>query len=154
MTVAVRGRVPRDPKGQFTEKIATHIQERLQALERAAAGGGAQFTSPTTPTFGGGGPIVAPGGGGGGGGGGGPTITDHGMLVGLLDNDHPQYLQEMSETHPLPHMHDVSSVSGIERNFVQRGERLVPHGHNVGDITDLAWNDSQAVLSSRIFGRR
>ena len=75
MTVSVRGRVPRDKDGKFAEHIAAHIQERLQALERALAGGAPQFTSPGTPAFGSG-PIVATGGGGGtGGSGSGGTTT-------------------------------------------------------------------------------
>ena len=52
MTVAVRGRVPREGEGVYDAHVATHIRERLQALERALAGGNNVFASPTFPSFG------------------------------------------------------------------------------------------------------
>lgn len=63
MTVAVRGRVPRDASEKFSEATAVHIQERLQALERHAAGGGNAFASPSYPSFGSGNATIASGGG-------------------------------------------------------------------------------------------
>lgn len=83
MTVAVRGRVPRWGKDSAAEMAAQHIQERLQALERALAGGAPQFLSPAAPTFGSG-PVVATGGGagtGGSGSGSGGTTTINNTTV-------------------------------------------------------------------------
>ena len=55
MSVAVRGFVPREGEGVYDKQVATHIRERLQALERAVrslTGGNDVFTSPTFPAFG------------------------------------------------------------------------------------------------------
>jgi hypothetical protein len=77
MTVAVRGRVPRDPEKQYTGAF-NNIEARLLALERDNAGGAPLYTSPSTPLFGGGSSGAAPGSGGGSGGsgsGGGTTTV-------------------------------------------------------------------------------
>lgn len=156
MTVAVRGRVPRWDKTPEADRAAQHIQERLQALERALAGGAPQFTNPTVPTFGSG-PIVAPGGGGGGGGTGGgstttPGVTDHGLLTGLADDDHPQYAQQWQDLYPSPHTHDSFDVNGLEGRFIQRGEGVEVHQHSMADVTDLRANDAQFILAVELFG--
>jgi hypothetical protein len=171
MTVAVRGRVPFNKDGAFTKTEAVHIQERLQALERALAGGAPQFVSPGTPTFGSG-PIIGGGGGGGGGGGTTPSVADHGLLTGLGDDDHPQYVEHGESVRP--HQHGPFDVSGLEGRFRQHFERefrphshtagdilgldggesraVKPHAHVMGDVADLRPDDWQFVLAQRIFG--
>lgn len=172
MTVKVRGRVPRWANTPEAETAAQHIQERLHAVEVALAGGAPQFVSPSVPTFGSG-PIVAGGGGGGGGGGGTTTtgVTDHGMLTGLTDDDHPQYVEQGDAVKP--HGHGPYDVSGLETRFVNRFERNMsphthgpqdilgydqrqrvqtqPHVHILADIADVKV-DAEMVLMSRIFG--
>lgn len=171
MTVKVRGRVPTRKDGQFTVTEASHIAERLRALEKALGSGSPEFLSPGTPTFGSG-PVVAPGGGGGGGGGTTPGVTDHGALTGLEDDDHPQYVEHGESVRP--HQHGPFDVSGLEGRFRQhferefrphthgagdilgldRGERsaVKPHAHVMGDVADLRPDDWQFVLAQRIFG--
>ena len=159
MTVAVRGRVPIRQDGRFTDGEATHIAERLQALERAIAGSGSTFLAPSTPTFGSG-PIISSGsgagsggGGGGGGTGGGTTVTDHGALTGLEDDDHPQYAGRFDSVKP--HSHGPFDVAGLESRFPNRFERIVfPHSHMMGDVPDLRPDDAQFVIAGRIYGRR
>ena len=173
MTVAVRGRVPRWAAGDKAEHAAQHIQERLQALERALAGGAPTFLAPSVPIFGGG-PVPGGGSGGGGGGGGGGGVTDHGLLAGLLDDDHPQYVEFGEPLQIGPHQHGPFDVAGLEGRFVNRGERVLPphthgpqdilgsdqrqrvqmvaHPHVMGDVADLRGDDVQFVLASRIFG--
>jgi hypothetical protein len=63
MTVAVRGRVPHEPEGKFTEGIAAHIAHRLVLLERLAAGNPNAFIAPQFPSFGSGNGTVGSGGG-------------------------------------------------------------------------------------------
>jgi hypothetical protein len=63
MTVAVRGRVPHEPEGKFTEGIAAHIAHRLVLLERLAAGNPNAFIAPQFPSFGAGNGTVGSGGG-------------------------------------------------------------------------------------------
>lgn len=156
MTVAVRGRVPRNAEGKFGETEAQHIQERLHALEVALAGGAPLFTGPSVPTFGRGSPPAGGGGGGtgGGGGGGGGGVTDHGSLTGLADNDHPQYVQHSESAQALPHQHNVDEIAGVERNFVRRLERTAPavHTHLMTDVLDLRPDSDQFILASRVFG--
>lgn len=57
------------------------LEQQRQALQRLARG----FVPPGTQNI----TVVQAGGGGGGSGGGG--VTDHGLLTGLADDDHPQY---------------------------------------------------------------
>lgn len=171
MTVSVRGRVP----SEWGEQTAAHITERLQALERATRGVDSGFVAPGVPAFGGGavpgggGSTVPPGGGGPGGGGG---TTDHGALTGLLDDDHPQYVEQGDAVKP--HAHGPYDVVGLEERFLQHGEhpytphthgqqdilgldqrqrvQTPPHAHNMQDIPDLNPTDVQFILAARIFG--
>lgn len=87
MTVAVRGRVPRDKANDFTDAF-NNVEQRLLALERDRAGGSVQYTSPSTPLFGGGSGGGAPGSGGGappGSGGGSTTIINITETASLTD---------------------------------------------------------------------
>lgn len=54
--------------------------------------------------------------------------------------------------HPLPHVHGVGDVVGLEA--VSNGMRAVPlaHAHTVGEIADLRPDDSQWVLAQRMYG--
>lgn len=152
MTVAVRGRVPRWSTDEKAEQSAQHIQERLQALERALAGGAPTFVAPAVPIFGGG-PVPGGGSGGGGGGGGGigvPGVTDHGALTGLGDDDHPQYALRLEGTR---HSHATQEIVGMDL-YQQRGESVhaAQHVHSKSEIVDLRPDDEQFVIAGKMFG--
>ena len=141
MSVPVRGRVPTRGDGKFTDEAATHIAERLRALEKAISGGQVTFTPFGTPTFGSGSGSSSGGssGGGSGGGSGTPGVTDHGALTGLDDNDHPQYLLHEDQARPKPHVHGEWEVVGLDNRFVVRGEsvRAAAHQHRLSDVADF-----------------
>ena len=102
MTVAVRGRVPRWADDSRAEQSAQHIQERLQALERALAGGAPTFVAPSIPTFGSG-PVPAGGSGAGHGAGGGGSVPPP-------THTHPELVQNLQPTPPQPHVHRTADV--------------------------------------------
>ena len=166
MAVAVRGRLPSEPAKAFQE-----IQERLIALERDSRNEvQSGFTNPGVPGFGPGLPAVV------GGGGSVPpppavVVSDHGTLIGLLDDDHPQYVEHGDAVKP--HQHTSFDVSGLEDRFVQHFERVsqphthareeivgldpprpqtpMPHSHTVADLADFR-TDAEFVLMMRIYG--
>lgn len=150
MTVAVRGRVPRWSTDEKAEQSAQHIQERLQALERALAGGAPTFTAPSMPIFGSG-PVSGGGSGGGSGSGtGGGGVTDHGALTGRGDDDHPHYALRLEG---MPHSHAAHEVVGMDL-YQQRGENVhaAQHVHSKAEIVDLRSDDEQFVIAGKMFG--
>src|SRR3990167_871902 len=129
MSVTVRGRVP----SQWNDQTVAHLTERLRALETAVAGGKASFTSPSAPPFGPGAGVVVvstPGSGGVSGG-----VTDHGALMELSEDDHPQYLDRRDGIDA--HQHGPFDVAGLDARFPNRGEavRALPHPHVVEDVS-------------------
>jgi hypothetical protein len=135
--IPVRGRVP----GQWNDSTAQHLTERLQAIERALSGGAQVFSTPASPAYGAGsgavvtavaGAVAGTGPGAVGGG-----VSDHGLLTGLGDNDHPQYsLNEQGIEPPIMHVHGEFDVIGLESRFVTRGEQVdpLPHPHGIADV--------------------
>lgn len=109
MTVPVRGTIRAERDGRFTERHASEIGERLIALEKALRGTVASGPlSPSVPPFGPGTP-GAPGSPGAPGAPGAPGVSDHGLLTGLEDDDHPQYVQRLEP--PRPHAHQTGPAS-------------------------------------------
>lgn len=88
---------------ELSERTASEIGERLVALEKDTRGAGeAGILSPGAVPFGPGADTnvtnvtnIVEG------------TTDHGALTGLLDDDHPQYVQHGEKVHPKPHQHQT-----------------------------------------------
>lgn len=103
MSVPVRGTIRAPRSDREAESIFAQIGERLIAVEKALRdGAGQQVLSPEAAPFG-------PGSG--------TNVTnvtnvvqgetDHGEMLGLLDDDHPQYVRRFESTPPLPHQHQT-----------------------------------------------
>lgn len=111
MSVSVGGQISANAEEKFTQRLAAEIGRRLIALEKAVRGAaGDIFTSPGAPAFGGGtagapGVPGAPGT---------PGATDHGALTGLLDDDHPQYVQHGEPVRALPHSHIIHKLDDVD----------------------------------------
>ena len=153
--VPLRGRsVKADRSGKFTDRLASAINERFHAIERALLGTGIPTVPKSSLPGGGTGSGSSGGSGGGGGGGGGtsptPTVTDHGALTGLADDDHPQYAQKGMLMDPKPHVHSTADIIGL-LDEIGLLMRLQAHTHRVDEIHGAA-DDSQVILAGQIFG--
>lgn len=146
MSVPVRGTLRAPKTNREAESLFAQIGERLIALEKAVRGGtGQEILSPEVAPFG-------PGSG--------TNVTnvtnvvegetDHGELLGLADDDHPQYVQRGERMHPLPHMHgtgravdltDQSSSEGTSTLLARSDhlhQKLVQaeaDGESLGDVS-------------------
>jgi hypothetical protein len=171
VSVPVRGTIRAARNGQFTERHAAEIGERLIALERALAGAMPTIVSPAAPAYGAGSVDST-------------TVinnitqtgeTDHGALTGLGDNDHPQYLQHLEPAMPKPHVHGPDDVLSLDQRFYRKGEAarpaphthtaqdiagidldrpqpVRPHAHVAADVADLRPDDAQFVIAARVYG--
>jgi len=127
--------------GDFTQTVASEIGERLITLEKHASGvvSGTPSTLPGIPGVPGSpGLPGAPGA---------PGVSDHGALTGLLDDDHPQYVQHGEQTDATPHVHGAAELYGLEARFEERVEALSapPHVHLASDVLGI----EPAPLSSQ-----
>lgn len=70
-------------------------------------------------------------------------VTDHGLLTGLSDDDHPQYLNNTrgdARYSLLSHLHDDRYYTETEVDTLLSGKANTSHTHTVANITDLATN--------------
>lgn len=132
--IPVKGRISPE-----WEAARTQIQERLQAIERELSGGRQVFHAPAGPTFGSGSGTVQSSGAGSTGGTVGGGVVDHGLLIGLGDNDHPQYSLREDQSEVIAHVHSEQDLIGLESRFIGRGEQVTPepHFHIPADLNEL-----------------